>query len=238
MLVPYGKVIGQFHLVYHIHHGGENLRQNGKHERCRKRLPFMPTSSNRICLRRHELFLDRRRKPRATIQYTSENNLCFTGPGNGASFCKVCKCGPSFSARVPCHDENNFGPSVAGRSENADGFRRFSRKFPFLHFVQSLHKGGKHFRQNGGYESHIARTLPVPASPNLGLPPATRKLCGKRTSRPRKSDRLIDWQRRNFSFCAFGTHSTNQHGIRCGQMTDEEKLKIVRNMNKAVFENW
>jgi len=152
----------------------------------------MPASANRIFLRRHELFFDRRRKSGAAIQNTSENNFCLTGPGNGASFCKVCKCSPSFSARVPCHDGNNFGPSVAGKSENANDFRSFSREFSFLHFVQSLHKGRKHFRQNGGYESRSAWSLPVPTSPEQRLPPASRKLCGKRTSRPRKSDRLTD----------------------------------------------
>jgi len=217
MLVPYEKIIGQFHLVYHIHHRGENLQQNGRHEHCRKRLPSMSASSNRICLRRRELFFDRRRKPRATIQYTSENSFCLTGPGNGASFCKVCKWGSSFSARVPRHDENNFRPSVADRSENVNS--------------------GKHFRQNSRYKRCRACSLPVPASPNLGLSPATRKLCAKRTGRPRKPDRLTGRQHRNFSFRAPGTPLADQLGIRCGQMTDEMKLKIVRNMNKAVFEN-
>lgn len=44
-------------------------------------------------------------------------------------FCKVCKCGPPFSVRVLRHDENNFRPSVAGRSENANGFGSFSCEF-------------------------------------------------------------------------------------------------------------
>ena len=41
-------------------------------------------------------------------------------------FCKVCKCGPPFSVKVPRHNEKNFRPSVAGRSENANGFGSFS----------------------------------------------------------------------------------------------------------------
>ena len=105
-----------------------------------------------------------------------------------------------------------------------------------FHLVYHIHHGEENSRQNGGYESHSAWSLPMPTSPNLGSLSATRKLCGKRTSRPRKSDRLINWQRRNFSFCAFGTPLADQLGIRCGQMTNEMKLKIVRNMNKAVFE--
>ena len=152
-------------------------------------------------------------------------------------FCKVCKCGPPFSARVVRHNEKNFRPSVSGMSKKGNGLGSFSREFPFLHFVQSLHKSGKRFRQNGRYEIRSAWSLPVRTSLNMGLPPATRKLCGKRTSRPRKSDRLTDGQRRDFAFCASGTPLADQHGIRCGQMTDEMKLKIVRNMNKAVFEN-
>jgi len=46
--------------------------------------------------------------------------------GKWRRFCKVCKCGPPLSARVPRHDENNFRPSVAGRSENTNGFGSFS----------------------------------------------------------------------------------------------------------------
>jgi len=122
-------------------------------------------------------------------------------------------------------------------SKKGNGLGSFSREFPFLHFVQSLHKSGKRFRQNGGYESRSAWSSPVPTSSNMELHPATRKLCGKRANRPRKPDKLTEWQRRDFAFCASGTPLADQHGIRCGQMTDEMKLKIVRNMNKAVFEN-
>jgi len=39
-----------------------------------------------------------------------------------------------------------------------------------------------------------------------------------------------------FHFVPLGHLLADWHGIRCGQMTDEMKLKIVRNMNKAVFE--
>jgi hypothetical protein len=107
-----------------------------------------------------------------------------------------------------------------------------------FHLVYHIHHGEENFRQNSRNESRSARSLPVPTSPNLGLPPAMRKLCEKRTGRPRKSDRLIDWQRRNFAFCARGTLLADQLGIRCGQMIDGKKLNIVRNMNKAIFENW
>ena len=236
MLVLHEKIIRQFHLVYHIHHGGENRRQNGSMNvvasgchLCRHHQTGFASAGVNCFLTGVE-YQGRRFK---TLREKS-----FPGrTGKWRRFCKVCKCGPPFSVRVPVKMKiisDHRLPVGAKRQRIWEFLQRIS----FLHFVQSLHKGGKHFRQNGGYESHIARTLPVPASPNLGLPPATRKLCGKRTSRPRKSDRLIDWQRRNFSFCAFGTPLADQLGIRCGQMTNEMKLKIVRNMNKAVFENW
>jgi hypothetical protein len=57
--------------------------------------------------------------------------------------CKACK--------SSSNDENNFVPSVAGGSENANdtnGFGGLFRKFPPLHFVQLSHKDGKNFRQN------------------------------------------------------------------------------------------
>lgn len=150
-------------------------------------------------------------------------------------FCKVCKCGPPFSARVVRHDEKDFRPSVAGMSKNGNGLGSLSREFPFLHFVQSLHKGRKHFRQNRGHESGRAWSLPAPTSANLGLHPATLKLCGKRSNRPRKPDKLTDWQRRNFAFCAFGTQLTDQHGIRCGQMADEMKTEDCSEYEQSRF---
>jgi len=136
--------------MYHIHHGGEIFRQNGRHENSDDWSVPMPASSDPDCRWRCELLFDWHRTSPPPAQKVPEKILRLERTKAGAHFLQGLQVRSAVFCQSYGNDENDLMPLVAGGSENANdanGSGGLFYRFPPLHFVQFSHKDGEIFRQ-------------------------------------------------------------------------------------------